>query len=132
MASNDLGGMPPEEGRASTGELSNNERTWGMLCHLSALAGFVVPFGHIIGPVVVWLVKKEEYPFVDDQGKEALNFQITVTIASLVAGFSILLLIGILLLPAVLLFALVMTIIGAIKASNGEWFRYPLTIRFVK
>jgi uncharacterized protein len=132
MASDELGGMPPEEGRPSTGQLSNNERTWGMLCHLSALAGFVVPFGHIIGPVVVWLVKKDEFPFVDDQGKEALNFQITVTIASLVAGFSILLLIGILLLPAVLLFALVMTIIGAIKASNGEWFRYPLTIRFVK
>jgi uncharacterized Tic20 family protein len=82
--------------------------------------------------VVVWSLKKNDYSFVDDQGKESLNFQITITIASIVAAFTVLLLIGFLLLPAVLLFGFVMTIIGAVKASNGEWYRYPLTIRFVK
>ncbi len=113
--------------------VSPDEMTWGMLCHLSALAGFIgVPFGNIVGPLVVWMIKKDELPFVDDQGKEALNFQISLTIYALVSGILILLLIGIVLLPAVLIFGLVMVIVASLKANSGEAYRYPLSIRFIK
>ena len=91
-----------------------------------------MPFGNILGPLIVWLVKKDEYAFVDDQGKEALNFQISITIYSLVSGILILALIGIVLLIAVIIFSVVMTVIAAIKANGGEYYRYPLTIRLVK
>jgi len=110
----------------------SDERMWGMLCHLSTFAGYLVPFGNILGPLIIWLVKKDEYAFVDDQGKEALNFQISITIYSLVSGVLILALIGIPLLIAVIIFSVVMTVIAAIKANGGEYYRYPLTIRFVK
>jgi hypothetical protein len=111
---------------------SSDERMWGMLCHLSTFAGYLVPFGNILGPLIIWLVKKDEYAFVDDQGKEALNFQISITIYSLVSGILILALIGIPLLIAVIIFSVVMTVIAAIKANGGEYYRYPLTIRLVK
>ena len=111
--------------------LSQDERTWGMLCHLSAFAGYVVPFGGIIGPLVVWLIKKDEMPFVDDQGKEALNFQISVAIYVIVSIVLLFLLIGFILLPAVIIFDIVMTIIAAIRANSGEAYRYPLSIRFI-
>jgi uncharacterized Tic20 family protein len=107
-------------------------RTYGMLCHLLAFAGFFVPFGNIIGPLVMWLVKKDEMPFVDDQGKEVLNFQISMTIYTFVALLLCLILIGIPLLLALLIADLVLTIIGAIRANSGEWYRYPFTIRFIK
>ncbi|MCC6699267.1 MAG: DUF4870 domain-containing protein [Candidatus Hydrogenedentes bacterium] len=108
------------------------ELTWAMFCHLAALAMFVgIPFGNIIGPLVVWLVKKDQYAFVNDQGKEALNFQISVTIYGIIAAVLCLVLIGFLLLPILLLFQLIYTIIGGIKANQGEYFRYPFTIRFL-
>jgi len=70
--------------------------TWAMACHLSALAGFIgIPFGHIIGPIVFWMLKKEQFPVVDENGKEALNFQISVTIYGLVCALLVLVLIGI-------------------------------------
>jgi uncharacterized Tic20 family protein len=112
--------------------VSQDEKMWGMLCHLGALAGYLIPFGNIVGPLVVWLIKKEQMPFVDDQGKESLNFQISVTIYAIVSGILILALIGFLLLPAVLIFGLVMVIIAAVKANGGEAYRYPLCIRFLK
>ena len=83
---------------------SSDERMWGMLCHLSTFAGYLVPFGNISGPLIVWLVKKDEYAFVDDQGKESLNFQISITIYSLVVGHPDLV-IGIPLLIAVIIFS---------------------------
>jgi uncharacterized Tic20 family protein len=131
MAGDDVGSYPESEPYAAE-ELSNDARTWAMLCHLSAFAGYLVPFGNIFGPLVIWLLKKDEYEFVDFHGKESLNFQITITIAAVVAGFSILLLIGLVLFPAVLLFDVVMKVIAAVKANNGEYFRYPLSIRFIQ
>ncbi len=84
-----------------------DSRLWGTLCHLSALAGFVIPFaGCVIGPLVVWLLKREEFPFVEDQGKEAVNFQITMIIAAAVAFMSVFVLVGFVLLPLVALFDL--------------------------
>ncbi len=106
---------------------------WGMLCHLTALAGFVgIPFGNIIGPLVVWLLKKGDYPFVDGQGKESLNFQISVTIYGIVAALLIFVVIGIFLLIGLVIADLVLVIIASVKASSGESYHYPLTIRFIK
>ncbi|MHC4157559.1 MAG: DUF4870 domain-containing protein [Planctomycetota bacterium] len=97
-----------------------------MLCHLLAI------FTGFIGPLIIWLVKKDDDPFVDDQGKEALNFQITVLIAMIVSGLLIFVCIGSILMPAVWIVDLVFCIIASIKASGGQAYRYPLSIRFVK
>ncbi len=117
-----------------------NQRMWVMLCHLSALAGLVVPVGgNVIGPLIVWLVKKDEIPMVDDQGKEALNFQISLTIylfvLSAISGILTIIVIGFVLLIAVLiavpLFGLVMAIIASLEANRGIAYRYPLCIRLI-
>ena len=110
---------------------SKDEKMWGMLCHLSALAGFVIPFGNIIGPLVVWMLKKDEFPHVDDQGKEALNFQISMTIYFIVGAILILVAIGIVIIPILGIFWLIMIVIASIKANDGEKYRYPFTIRLV-
>jgi hypothetical protein len=115
-------------------------RTWNMLCHLSALAALVgIPFGNILGPLIVWQIKKNEFPSVDVHGKAALNFQITVTIAVFIGGLAAVLLsffcVGYLLFPLVLLIGLaglVFAIIAAIKASNGEEYKYPWSLELVK
>jgi uncharacterized Tic20 family protein len=110
---------------------SAEERQWGMIAHLSALVGFVIPFGTVIGPLVVWQMKKADMPFVDDQGKEALNFQITVAIALFVSFLLAFILIGFLLLPIVGIGAIVFTVIAGIKANEGETYRYPVAWRII-
>lgn len=125
----------PEVVQESPGskEVNKDARMWAMFCHLAALAGLVVPVvGCIIGPLIVWQIKKEEFPFVDEQGKEAVNFQISVLIYGIVAGLLCFACVGIILLPAVVIFDLVFMLIAAVKANNGEHYRYPLTIRFIK
>jgi uncharacterized Tic20 family protein len=116
----------------SWSEVSRDHRMWAMLCHLAALAGIVFPFGSIIGPLVVWLIKREDSDFIDRNGKEALNFQISVAIYAIVAGLTIIVLVGIILLPAVFLFSLIMIIVASVKTNNGEHFEYPLCIRFIR
>jgi uncharacterized Tic20 family protein len=108
------------------------EKSWGMFCHLAALAGFVIPFGNVIGPLIIWLIKKDASPYVDKQGKESLNFQISVTLYCIIAAILIIVVIGIFLLIAIGIGTLVLIIVGAIKANNREEFAYPLTIRFIK
>ena len=110
---------------------SNDERQWALFAHLSALVGFIIPLGSVLGPLVIWQIKKNEMPFVDDQGKEALNFQITVLIAVIVCFVLTFVLIGLLLLPIVGIAALVLTIMGGIKANEGVTYRYPFTLRLV-
>ena len=110
---------------------SSDERMWAMFAHLSALAGFIIPFGSILGPLIIWQIKKNEFPLVDDQGKEALNFQITMAIALLVSFVLMIVLIGFILIWVVGLFDLIMIVIAAIKANNGERYRYPFTLRLV-
>jgi hypothetical protein len=95
------------------------------------LAGFVVPFGNILGPLIVWLIKKSEIPSVDAHGKESLNFQISVLIYLAVSAVLVLVLVGVFLMMAIAIAAIVLVVIAAIKASNGELYRYPLTIRFI-
>jgi len=108
-----------------------DERMWGMFCHLSAMAGYIIPFGSIVGPLIIWSLKKDEFPFVDDQGKEALNFQISMFIYLVISAILIIVVIGILLLIALGIFQLIMIIIASVKANNGESFRYPLSIKFL-
>jgi uncharacterized Tic20 family protein len=118
-------------------EMNPEARQWGMFAHLSALAGFIIPFGHLIGPLVIWMMKKDQVPFVNDQGKESLNFQITVTIG-LVAVFIIGLLsiciggIGFFLVPAVGIIGAVMAAMGAMEANKGVAYRYPFALRLIK
>jgi uncharacterized Tic20 family protein len=128
--------VPPVAGPGQTDrEMNRDARMWAMLCHLAGLAFLVVPaIGSVIGPLIIWLIKKDQHPFVDEQGKEALNFQITMLIYGIVAGLLIFACVGVVLLPAVAIVDIVLLIIAAIKANDGYHYRYPryLIIRFVK
>lgn len=112
--------------------LSKDERMWGMLCHISAFAFFIFPFGNIIGPLVIWLIKKDVYPFVNEQGKESLNFQISVTIYAFAALLLSIILIGIPILIALFFFNFIMVVIAAIKSNDGFHYRYPLSIELIR
>jgi uncharacterized Tic20 family protein len=123
---------------APQGQLSKDARMWAMFCHLAGLGGFVVPaIGSIIAPLIIWQVKKDEFPFVDEQGKEAVNFQISMLLYGLVGSVVCLVTcVGAVLMPFVVgivgIVDLIFFIIAAVKANNGESYRYPLTIRFIK
>ncbi len=104
----------------------------GMLCHLLAFSGIIVPFGTILGPLVMWLVKKDADPYVDQQGKESVNFQISMMIYTIASIILIFVFIGAILLPLLIIANIVLTIIGTVKASKGEPWQYPLTIRLIK
>jgi uncharacterized Tic20 family protein len=109
-------------------ELSKDACTFGMLAHLlGAIIGF-------LGPLIIWLIKKDEHPFVDDQGKEALNFHLTLLIvyAGLVIVSFVTCGIGALLYPFVYLVQIIFGIIGAVKANGGELYRYPFNIRMIQ
>lgn len=115
-----------------TSEIRPEERQMAMFTHLAALAGLVFPLGNIIGPLVMWLIKKDTMPFVDDQGKEALNFNITISIGWVVSMILLLIFIGYLLMVGLFVLWIVFLIVAAIKANEGEAYRYPLTIRFLR
>lgn len=115
-----------------TGLPTPDERTWGMVAHLAALAGFVLPFGNILGPLVVWLVKRDHSVFIAAEAKEALNFNISIAIGGVVCFMLFLLSIGVLFAALLVLFWLVMIIIAALKANEGIAYRYPFTLRLVK
>jgi uncharacterized protein len=109
-----------------------DERMWAMFCHLSAFAGYIVPFGSILGPLIIWSIKKEQYPAIDQHGKDALNFQISIAIYMIISAILIIILVGIFMLIALWVFQTVMIIIASIKANNGEEFKYPLSMHFIK
>lgn len=113
-------------------ELSKDAKQWAMLTHLAAFAAFLIPFGNIIGPLLVWQLKKDLGPFVEQNGKEAVNFQITIAIIGLVCTMLMFALVGFLLLPVLGLYWLILTIMAGVKANDGVAYRYPLTIRFIK
>ena len=131
--------LPPTQSAPSPGSPESQARTWNMLCHLSALAGFIIPFGNMLGPLLVWQIKKNEIPSTNIHGKAALNFQITVTLAALVGTAVAVVLsffcVGFLLIPIVILIGLaglVFAIIAGIKANNGEEYKYPFSLELVK
>ena len=111
---------------------SREARQWAMFCHFSAFLGMWFPFGSLIGPLILWQMKRESDPFIDDQGKEALNFQITVAIASAVCYVLMFILIGFALLGLVLIGAVVLVVIAGAKANDGVIYRYPFTWRPIK
>jgi uncharacterized protein len=114
-------------------EIDKNARMWAMICHLAGLAGIILPAtGNIVAPLVVWQIKKEDNPFVNEQGKEAVNFQITVTIYFIVSILLCFICVGAFLVAGTILFFFIFTLIAAVKVNNGYHYRYPLTIRFVK
>ena len=115
-------------------EMDNKQaRTWGMLCHVAAFVGLLIPLvGNIVGPLVIWLLKREEHAFIDEQGKESFNFEITISICGIIAGILSCLGIGIILAIIVMVVWIVFVIIAAIKSSAGEHYRYPVALRLVK
>jgi uncharacterized Tic20 family protein len=137
---------PPQQPLPVQPLTPQEERMWGMLCHLSALAMLILPtLGNIIGPLIIWLIKKDASPFVNDQGKASLNFQISCTIYGAVAvvlGIPLSLALGFLMpvffLPmwgvlafAVMIFDVVEVIIASMAVNSGGTHKYPLTIRFI-
>ena len=111
---------------------SREARQCAMFCHFSAFLGMWFPFGSLIGPLILWQMKRESDPFIDDQGKEALNFQITVAIASAICYVLMFILIGFALLGLVLIGAVVLVVIAGVKANDGVVYRYPFTWRPIK
>jgi hypothetical protein len=109
-----------------------DERQWAMLCHLSAMLMYATVIGGFIAPLIIWLLKRDEMPFVADQGRETLNFQITTLLALCVGGLLAIVLIGFVVIAAVLLFHFVVTIIATVKSSEGVLYRYPLCWRVIR
>ena len=125
--------QPVPELKSNASSDPKQERTWATFCHLSALVAFIgIPFGNILGPLVVWLIKKNEMPLVNEEGKSALNFQISMTIYTIIAFILCFVAIGFLLIFPVIIFNVVLVIIAAVKTSNNEPFRYPCTIVFIR
>ena len=120
---------PPPAPNSST---SSEVRTWSVLCHASALLGlFFHFFGHLLGPLLVWLIKRGDAPEIDANGKESLNFQLSMLIYDIIAGILCLVVIGIPILIALWILNTVFVIIASIRTSEGKFYRYPFTIRFL-
>src|SRR4051812_29829284 len=111
----------------------SNERTTAAFIHASALLGVFIHFpGHLLPPLIVWLMKRDESPELDRHGKEAVNFQISMLIYNAIAAVFCLILIGFVFLAFLWVLNTVLVIIAAIQASDGEFYRYPMTIRFIQ
>ena len=112
---------------------SSDIRTWCVLCHAAALLGLFFHFlGHLLGPLIVWLVKRGDSSEVDAHGKESLNFQISMLIYDAIAAILCIVLIGIPILIALWVLNTVLVIVASIQASEGKFYRYPITIRLIK
>jgi len=122
-----------EEDTPLSTEEDKQARIWGMLCHLTALLGMIgIPLGNVLGPLIIWLVKKNTYPFVNEQGRESLNFQLSMTIYAIAAALLIFVKIGMPLLLLVAGINFILIIIASIRAFNGETYTYPLAIRLIR
>jgi uncharacterized Tic20 family protein len=133
-STNETPPVPPNPYSDSDREMNRDACMWAMFSHLAAFAGLVpalIVIGCVIGPLVVWLLKKHDFPFVDEQGKEAVNFQITMLLIFLALPLTC---IGIVLMPFVPIVDFIFVVIAAIKANDGYHYRYPypLIIRFIK
>ena len=124
--------MSEESTPAIETTLSKDERTWAMLCHFSTYIGFIFPFGNIIAPLIIWLSKREDLPLVEDQGREVLNFQISMTIYFIISGILCIILIGIPILIGLIIFDSIITIVAAISANDGKYYRYPINLKLIK
>jgi len=114
------------------GVLSEKERNWSMLCHLSGFASFFFPFGGVIGPLVCWLSKRDESVWLNLNGRNSLNFQLSVLLYTVLAIPLCFIIIGIPIILALVLLKVICIIIASVKASKGQLFRYPLSIPFIQ
>ena len=112
--------------------LSETERNWAMLCHLSAFAGFFFPFGGVIGPLICWLTRRDESSWVNENGKASLNFQLSMLLYMILAIPLCFILIGIPIIIFLGVLKVICIIIASVKAPKGELFRYPLVIPFIQ
>lgn len=110
-----------------------NVRSWTALCHASALLGVFLHFpGHLLAPLIVWLAKRDDSPEIDAHGKEAVNFQLSMLIYNVVAAVFCLILVGFVFLAVLWVLNAILVIVAAIHASDGKFYRYPMTIRFLQ
>ncbi len=110
-----------------------NACTWGAFCHASALLGVFIHFpGHVIPPLIIWLLKRDDSPELDAHGKEAVNFQLSMLLYNIIAGVFCIILIGFVFLAILWVLNAIFVIIAAIHASDGKSYRYPMTIRFLQ
>ncbi len=113
-------------------ELSEPERNWAMLCHLSAFAGYFFPFGGVIGPLICWLSRKDESQWVNQNGKASLNFQLSILLYMILAAPLSIIIIGIPIIIFLGVLEIICIIIASIRASKGEEYRYPISIPFIQ
>ncbi|MCA9753568.1 MAG: DUF4870 domain-containing protein [Gemmatimonadetes bacterium] len=135
MSETEASAAPPPPPPASSGASGPDPdaRKWATITHLSALVGLLGNgIGFLVAPLVVWLLKRDANPYVDSQGKEAVNFQITMMIVMVICAILAFVFVGFLLIPIVGLVMVVLPIVAAVKTNDGQDFRYPFTIRFVK
>jgi len=113
-------------------DVSTEEKNLAVIMHLSILAGILIPFVGLLIPVVIWALKKNESPYVDDQGKEVINFIINIFIAGIIIGILCLIIIGFILIVPLALFLIIMPIVAAVKCGDGTYYKYPLIFKFIK
>jgi hypothetical protein len=125
--------QPPPPPPLTTPSVSSDTRTWCVLCHASALLGLFFHFlGHLLGPLIVWLVKRGDSPEIDEHGKESLNFQLSMLIYDAIAVILCFVLIGIPILILLWVLNTIFVIVASIQASDGKLYRYPLALRLIK
>ena len=110
---------------------ASDEKNWALFTHLATFSGFIIPLGSILGPLVIWLMKKNDSSFVDQHGKAAVNFQISLLIWIIICIPLCFILIGFVLIGILAILHIVCAIINMVRASNGEPAGYPLSIKFV-
>jgi len=124
--------LPTPPGGVTAPAVTSNVRTWNILCHASALLGVFLHFpGHLLGPFIVWVAKRDDSPEIDAHGKESLNFQISMLIYNAIAAVFCLVLIGFFFLAVLWVLNAVFVIVASIQASDGKFYRYPMTIRLI-
>ena len=110
---------------------AGQERFWCMWCHLGALLGYILPFGHILAPLVIWVTKRRQVPGVDEAGRESLNFQLTVTFFALIGIMLSTVVVGLFVLFVLVVFHFSLTLFAALRAQRGEQVRYPVNFRII-
>jgi uncharacterized Tic20 family protein len=124
--------VKPKSSETAKAASERSEKNLAMWCHLGTFSGILIPFGNFLAPLLIWLAKRDEYPLVEDQGKEALNFQLSLSLYSIIGFVLVFLIVGIFILVVLALFGIIQVIKASISANNGEKYRYPLCLRVIK
>ena len=123
---------PAETTQEVSRDTTRDARKWAMFCHLAGLAWmtWLMPLiGGVVAVLIIWQIKKDDHPFIDENGKQAINFQLSMLIYAVGLTITV---IGVFLLPVVAILNIVFTIIAAIRAGDGKDYDYPLSIELIK